>query len=151
MDVTGLVMVVAEGNRKPWLQVGWLLAATLIMTAIFLRGGNWSWGNIETTSTVLCLAAFVLWQACKKMQATKNYGVWVGLALQSLAIYISFIPQGVNYWDYPQPESWYVWFFSVAASLMAVYAAEDRRDPAHVFIPWSCAALNALIFVLVLR
>jgi hypothetical protein len=151
MDVTGLIIVVAEGNRKPWLQVGWLLAATLIILAIFFRGGNWYWGNIETISTALCVIAFVLWQACNKLQVTKNYGVWVGLALQSLAIFISFIPQGVNYLDHPRPETWYVWFFSIIASLMAIYAAEDRRNPAHVFIPWSCAALNAIIFVLVLR
>lgn len=153
MDITGLIIVIVEKNDEPWLQAGWLAAATLIMLAIWQRGGNWDWRLVETASFVACVAAVVLWQILKKMKALqeyKKYSVLAGVGLQSLAVYIAFVPQGVNYWQTPAPETWYLWFWSIVAGLLAIWAAKNRRDPAQVFIPWACTILNAIILVIVL-
>lgn len=151
LDFVGLWIVVAEKNPSPWLQVGWVAAATLIMAAIFLRGGSWNWGAIETASIVLCCTAIALWQACKLWKATAKYRVWIGLFFQTLATYVAFAPQVANYWQHPDSTTWYLWLFSIATGLMAVYGAKNRRDPASVFIPYACSFLNTLIFILVLR
>jgi hypothetical protein len=151
MDITGLWIVVAEGNRKPWLQIGWVFAATSIMTAILIRGGSWKWGNTEFLSLGLCLLAVALWQILKNGFGKKKEAVIIGLIFQTLATYISVVPQAIDYWKVPAPETWYLWFFSIVSSLMAVYAAEDRRNPVQVFIPWACAALNVSIWILVIR
>jgi hypothetical protein len=150
LDFVGLWIVVAEKNPSPWLQVGWFAASILILTAIFVRGGSWNWGVVETACIALCGAAVVLWQICKMWKATEKYGVWVGLSFQTLATYVAFAPQAVNYWEHPQPNTWYLWFFSTVTGFMAVYAADDRHNPANVFIPYACSFLNTLILILVL-
>ena len=153
LDVTGLVIAYVEGNKKPYLQLGWVLAAVLIVVAIFLRQGIWEITITEIASFVICIIAITLWLIAKNKKTIFGYDIkdkaaLIGMTFQSVAIYVSFTPQAMDYWKTPDPSTWYLWFSSIVGCLLAVYGAK-QRDIAHTFIPWACALLNAVILVLV--
>lgn len=141
LDFIGVVLAFRAGNRKPWLQVGWAMAATLIVAAILFRQHVWEWGWIETASALAFLLALCLWWWKSAAH---------GLGAYMLAMYISCIPQGIDYWNTPQPETAYVWLGSAFASFLAV-AGAPKHDYAHVFVPWAAIILNVGFTILVLR
>lgn len=144
MDVSGLWIACVEGNKRPFLQIGWVGAASLILFAILMKENAWNWGSVETSSFILCALALLLWRALGKK------GVLLGLFLQSVAVYVSFIPQAIDYWKKPDPSTWYLWFWTIVGCVCAIYAAE-KRDAPHTFIPWACIVLNTAIFILIMR
>lgn len=144
MDMLGLWMAYAEGNKKPYMQLAWVGGASLITIAILKREGSWDWGIVETVSLGLCFLAISLWKILGKR------GVLLGLTLQSTAVYVSFLPQAMYYWARPEPTTWYLWVGSALGCFLAIYGSQ-KKDAAHTFIPWASIVLNFGILALVLR
>ena len=141
LDVLGVVLAYKAGNKRPYLQIGWLVAAICIVIAIFTNGSVWNWGWIETACFALSLISVVLW-----LTKSAEVGTWFYLA----AMYISFAPQAVNYWHEPQLSTWYVWGGSALACVLAIIAAE-KRDVGHILTPAAAALMNLSILVLLFR
>lgn len=141
LDVIGLILVYKAGNEDPRIQWGWVTAAICIFAAIIFSENTLQWGWVETISLICCIASIALWQI-----KNAKWGLWPYMA----AMYISFIPQGVEYFEKPQPETWWLWFGSMLACLFAIYGAK-KYDFANLFIPFGAFVLNLLILILVMR
>lgn len=138
LDGLGLILAFTGGNKKPFLQLGWALAAVCIFTAVLLNDQPTMWGWTETSSVILCSVAIVLWVTRSALEAQ-----WAYIA----AMYISFTPLMVTYWSVPEPETLWLWLLTIVACLLAILGAE-KRDFANTFIPWAAIGLNAIIAAL---
>lgn len=140
LDALGLVLAYKGGNKRPFMQLGWTLAASCIFIALMLNGNPVKWGWVEMASVVLCGVAIFLWLTWDARVAQWSY---------MFAIYLSFTPQMVDYWVEPQPDTLWLWLWTIATCLLAVLGAE-KRDFANTFIPWGAVVLNVIITVLCL-
>jgi hypothetical protein len=138
LDFIGLVLVIRDGNKKPYLQIGWAAAALCIVLAITLSDSPWHWGWTETASLVLCGIAVLLW-----LRMSARVAIWAYMT----AMYASLAPLMVDYWYKPQPETLWLWTWTVGTCLLAIYGAQ-KRDFANTFVPWAAIVLNAIIAVL---
>ncbi len=66
------------------------------------------------------------------------------------AMYIAFVPLMVNYWYEPQPETLWLWYWTIGTCLLAIYGA-NKRDFANTFVPWGAIVLNAIVAWLCIR
>lgn len=140
LDVLGLVLAYRGGNPKPYLQLGWAFAAFCILVAVVLNKSPFKWGWTESASVVLGCVAIVLW-----LTMNARVAQWAYMA----AMYISFVPLGVDYWKEPQPETLWLWLMTIASCLLAILGAE-RRDFADTFVPWAAIGINVIITILCL-
>lgn len=144
LDVVGLWIVYKEGNKRPLIQIAWVVAAAIIMFAILIRQSIWQIGIIEIVSAIACIVAVILWKTTANHHAVK-----LALIFQTIAVYISFIPQAINYWDKPEPGTWYLWFWSAIGCALAIYSS-PKHNMVSTFIPWAALVLNILVLWLVL-
>ncbi len=138
LDFVGLILIIKAGNKKPYLQAGWFGAALCIVLAILVGKSPWQWGMTESISLAFCGAAIVLW-----LTMSARIGVWAYMA----AMYISFVPQMVDFWHKPEPDTLWLWCWTIGTCLLAIYGA-PKRDFANIFVPWAAILLNVIIAVL---
>ncbi len=141
LDALGLVLAFKGGNEKPYMQLGWALAAGCIFAAVILNGDQIVWGWTETVSVLLCGVAVMLWVTKSALTAQ-----WAYMA----ALYISFVPLMADYWEKPQPDTLWLWLLTIASCLFAVLGAKER-DFANTFVPWGAIGLNIVVVALCLR
>jgi hypothetical protein len=140
LDTLGLVLAYKDGNKKPYMQLGWAFAAACIFAAIVSSGNQVDWGWTETIAVILCGIAIILW-----ITESARVAQWAYMA----AMYISFVPQAVDFWNVPQPDTLWLWLMSLATCLLAILGAE-KRNFANTFVPWGAGILNLIITVLCL-
>jgi len=138
LDFLGLVLVYKDGNKKPYLQIGWAFASICILSAVAISGNPIGWGQTETISVILCGVSIVLWITMNARAA-----LWAFM----VAMYISFVPLMVDYWEKPQPDTLWLWLWTIISCLLAILGAE-KRDFANTFVPWAAIGLNAIISIL---
>lgn len=143
LDLLGLVLVYqdVDGNKKPYLQLGWTVAAFFIFSAVMLNGNQFKWGLIESLSVIFCGIAAVLW-----VTTTARKALWAYMA----ASYISFFPLLIDYWKKPQPDTLWLWLMTIVSCLLAILGAE-KRNFEHLFIPWAIIGLNIVLASLCIR
>lgn len=141
LDALGLVLAYKSGNKRPWIQWGWAVAASLILLATLNNKHTWAFGWVEYICIACCFISVYFWLTEKADRGLMSYIV---------AVYISFVPQLVDYWDSPQPETWWLWLGSIVACACAIYGAE-KKDFVHTFVPWACIPFNLLGYFLVTR
>lgn len=137
LDIIGVVLVFKDGNRKPYLQIGWTIAAACIVAAI-ISSSPWRWGDAETVSLILCIISILLW-----VSLNARLAIWAYM----VAMYVSCLPLIIDYWNFPQRETLWVWLWSIGACVLAIYGA-PKRDFANIFVPWSAIILNGIIAIL---
>lgn len=138
LDVLGLALVYKEGNKEPYLQIGWVLAAICIVSAIVFGDNLWHWGWAESASLALCGAAIILW-----LILNARVAIWAQVA----AMFISVIPLMIDYWHIPQPDTLWLWLSTIGTCLLAIYGT-SKRDFMNTVIPWAALILNGIIAVL---
>ena len=140
LDGLGLILAFKGGNEKPYLQLGWAMAALCIFAAVLLNGNRVMWGWTESVSVLLCCAAIVLWITKSALVAQ-----WAYMA----AMYISFVPLMADYWKEPQPETLWLWLMTIVSCLLAVLGAK-KYNFANLFVPVAATGLNVIITFLCL-
>ncbi len=140
LDFLGLILVYKDGNKKPFLQIGWCVAATCIVLSILFSNSPWQWGTIETVSVAICLLAVVLWLTMSAHIALYAYLV---------AFFVSSVPLAMDFWYHPQPGTLWVWLWTIGTCGLAIYGAE-KRDMAHTIVPWGAIILNSILAILCL-
>lgn len=141
LDAVGLFLVIKAGNKRPFLQLGWFIAACCILAAVLLGDSPWHWGMVETTAVVFCLIAVGLW-----LMLSAEIAIFAFIA----AFIIAAIPLMVDYWRNPLPETTWLWVVTVFTCLLSIYGAK-KQDVAHTAVPWSAVGLNAFITFLCVR
>lgn len=138
LDFIGLILVISDGNKKPYLQIGWTISAFCIVSAIIFNDSPWHWGIIESASSILCAISIVIW-----IKTTAHKALWAYM----VASYTSCYPLIKDYWYSSQPETIWIWLCTIAACLLAIYGA-PKRDFANVFIPWNAIIINGTLTML---
>lgn len=140
LDVLGLILAIKDGNKKPYLQLGWVLAASLIFIGAFFSESVTTWGTVETISVVMCAIAIILW---------RTLGPKAGLVAYMAAMWISFFPLAMDYLKVPQPSTVWLWQWTIVSCFLAIFGAE-KKDFTNTFVPWGCVGLNVIMWYLCL-
>jgi hypothetical protein len=138
LDVLGLTLVMKAGNKEPYLQTGWVVAAFLVLLSVLFNQSPWHWGWTESTSLFLCAVAVLLW-----LTKTARVALWAYIA----AMWISFVPLMVDYWHVPQVDTLWLWLATIASCLFSILGSE-KRDFTNTGVPWAVIALNSVISTL---
>lgn len=134
LDITGLALAIASGNKEPWMQAGWTFAAVTIVTAILFSNKTFSWGNVEWVSLFFCGVAILTWV---------NLGAERGFWAYAAAVYISVIPLVLDNWKEPQRTTTWVWAWSVVVCILQLLSIkEGQYNMGHVFVPTALLVLN---------
>jgi hypothetical protein len=147
LDFVGLYLAYATGNTEPYIQIGWCVAATIILLATFVRKGEWVWSKTETGVLLICLASVAVWLSSK--------AVTVSLLGYVAAAVISAIPQAKDYLKHPEAarKSAWVWQVSIVAILFSIAAklANSEFGAEHILVYVALLGLNAAMTYLCLR
>lgn len=138
LDVLGVILAYKDGNKQPYLQIGWTVAATCVVLAIAFGDSPWQWGQTETISLLLCGVATVLWLMMSARAALFAY---------MAAMYLSTVPLIVDYWRQPQSGTLWVWLWTIVGCALAIYGA-PKRDFTYTFVPWAAIVMNGFIALL---
>lgn len=151
IDVIGLSLAYQVYKEKkgakisdaPLMQAGWLIASICILVAILSQNRFTQWGPIEMISLLCCVVSIAIWIKKDAQSGLWPYGV---------AMYVSFAPQLADYLREPQPETWWLWFGTIVASLLAIFAAKKgERKLKDCFAAWVSLPLNTAALAIVLR
>ncbi|MEN9337791.1 MAG: hypothetical protein RIQ41_105 [Candidatus Parcubacteria bacterium] len=147
LDFVGLYLAYATGNTEPYIQIGWCVAATIILLATFVRKGQWVWSKTETGVLLICLTSVAIWLSSKAMT--------VSLLGYVTADVISAIPQAKDYVKNPEAarKSAWVWQVSIVAILFSIAAklVNGEFGAEHTLVYVALLGLNAAMTYLCLR
>ena len=147
LDFVGLYLAYVTGNTEPYIQIGWCVAAIIILLATFVRKGEWVWSKTETGILLICLASVAIWLSSK--------AVTVSLLGYVTAAVISVIPQAKDYLKNPEVarKSAWLWQVSIVAILFSIAAklVNGKTGVEDLLVYVSLLVLNAVMTYLCLR
>lgn len=147
LDVVGLYLTYATGNHEPYIQIGWCVAALLIVAAAFVRKGDWQWTSIDTAVLILCALSVAIWLSSEAVLAS--------LLGYLIAAFLSALPQARDYVRHPDVarKSAWVWQVSVIAILFPLVAkyVEGKSGIEHTLVYWALIGLNVIMSALCMR
>ncbi len=143
LDVIGLALVILSGNKEPFIQAGWTLAAIFVFIAACVNRGNWEWTLVETFSLVCCVVSIAVW--------IMSGSAWSLLAYV-FAGYFSAIPQAKQYWlDHVEArKSAWLWVVSCFALALAIFGIPSF-SPEYSVVPVGFLLLNVAMSWITLR
>lgn len=147
LDFVGLYLAYATGNDEPYIQLGWCIAATLIVVAAWLRKGDWVWTHNETVVLVICTASVFVWLTSE--------AVLISILGYLAAAYLSALPQAKDYLRHPEVarKSAWVWQVSIIAITfpLAAKLIESKYGIGDTLIYYALIGLNMIMAGLCLR
>jgi hypothetical protein len=147
LDFVGLYLAYATGNEEPYIQLGWCVAATLIVIAAWVRKGDWVWTQNETFVLILCGASVFVWLTSE--------AVLVSLLGYLAAAYLSVWPQAKDYRRNPEvaKKSAWVWQVSIVAIAFPLIAkfVENKYGVGDTLIYYALIGLNVIMASLCMR
>ncbi len=108
LDFAGLYLAYATGNDEPYIQLGWCVAAILIVLAAWLRKGDWLWTRTETIVLVICAVSVGVWLTSE--------AVALSLIGYLLAVFLSAVPQARDYLRHPDVARKSAWVWQQSCS-----------------------------------
>ncbi len=150
LDFVGFYLTYVTGNKEPYIQVGWCIAATFILIAAWLRRGIWRWTNIESITLAITAASVTVW-----VMGAKGEVAVLALSGYIAACFVSVWPQARDYVRHPDMarKSAWVWQVSVIAILFPLAAkyVEDKTGVEHTLVYWALIGLNVIMSALCMR
>ena len=147
LDVVGLYLAYATGNHEPYIQLGWCIAAVIIVIAAWVQKGDWVWTQNETVVLIVCTTSVFVWLASE--------AVLISLIGYLVAAYLSAWPQARDYLRHPKVarKSAWVWQVSIVAILLPLTAklVESKYGIGDTLIYWALIGLNLIMSILCMR
>ncbi len=147
LDFVGLYLAYATGNTEPYIQIGWCVAATLILVATWTRKGEWVWTKTESLVLVTCVASILVWVTSK--------AVTISLLSYIIAAILSAWPQAKDYMKNPRAAraSAWMWQVSIIAILFSLVAkfVNNEYGVEHTFVYYALLGLNVAMAMLCSR
>ena len=147
LDVVGLYLTYATGNHEPYIQIGWCIAALLIVVAAFVRKGDWQWTSIDTAVLIICAGSVAVWLTSE--------AVFASLLGYLIAAFLSALPQAHDYVRHPDMarKSAWVWQVSAIAIIFPLVAkyVEGKSGIEHTLVYWALIGLNVIMSGLCMR
>ena len=150
LDFVSLYLADGTGKNKPYIEIGWCVAATIIvlgLLATFAKKGKWVWSKTETVVLLVSFASVLVWLGSKE--------VIISLLGLATAFVISAIPQAKDYLKNPvvARKSAWVWQVSIVAILFSIAAklvnSEFGAEQLLVYI--SLLGINTVMTYVCLR
>lgn len=150
LDFVGLYLTYVTGNDEPYIQIGWCIAATLILMAAWSRRGIWHWTNIETITLVVTVASVAVW-----IFGAANKVAIFALVGYLVACFVSVWPQARDYLQRPElaHKSAWLWQTSVL-SLVFIIASKwvaGKFGVGDTLVYYALFGLNIMMTVLCMR
>ncbi len=147
LDFVGLYLAYATGNDEPYIQLGWCVAAMLIVIAAWIRKGDWVWTQNETAVLVICGVSVFVWLASE--------AVLISLLGYLAATYLSVWPQAKDYLHNPEvaKKSAWVWQVSIVAIAFPLIAkfVENKYGVGDTLVYYALIGLNVIMASLCMR
>jgi hypothetical protein len=147
LDFIGLYLAYATGNTEPYIQIGWCVAATLILIATWIRKGEWIWMKTETLVLLTCVASILVWVTSK--------AVIISLLGYIIAAILSAWPQAKDYMKnqkVARASAW-IWQVSAIAILFSLGAKflNNEYGVEHTLVYYALLGLNVAMATLCTR
>ena len=147
LDMAGLYLAYATGNKEPYIQAGWCIAALLIVIATWKCKGDWQWTKTESMVLAICVLSVIV---CLMSQS-----VLISLLGYLTAAFLSVWPQAKDYLRHPDVarKSVWVWQVSIVAILFPLIAklVEGKYGVEHTLIYYALIGLNLIMAALCMR
>lgn len=147
LDFAGLYLAYATGNDEPYIQIGWCVAAALIVLAAWTRKGDWLWTRTDTAVLIICAVSVGVWLTSE--------AVALSLVGYLLAAFLSALPQARDYLRHPDVarKSAWVWQVSIIAILfpLAAKLVEAKYGVEHTLVYYALISLNVFMAGLCMR
>lgn len=125
----------------PYLQAGWTIAAMIILAAIVHVGFTVAWSRIEKVSVFAAVAAAVLRFYLPDEPA---------MIVLIIGMLMSIWPQARDYWHKPDPRTLWVWYMSIAATLLQAGSITELSWK-EILLPLTYFGVNAGMVAIILR
>ena len=119
MDGVLVALSIRAGNKKPYLFIGWTLAALLVTTGMILKGASWQIGFVEIVSFIGVIIATYFWVTNKSER---------GLYASAIAMFIAGVPQIVTFWTSPAIDTWWLWAGTALACTFSILASPRLQN-----------------------
>lgn len=150
LDFVGLYLTYVTGNKEPYIQLGWCVAATLIVVATWIRRGDWQWTRIESITLAITVASVAVW-----IIGAKGEVAILALSGYILACFVSVWPQARDYIKRPDVAQKSAWMWQVSLlSLTFIIASKwvaGKFGFGDTLVYYALFLLNAIMMALCLR
>lgn len=100
MDGVLVALSIRGGNKKPFLFIGWTLAALLVTAGMLINGAVWQIGFVEMVSIGAVILSVYFWVTDKSEK---------GLFACAVAMFVAGLPQIASFWNTPATGTWWLW------------------------------------------
>jgi uncharacterized membrane protein YbaN (DUF454 family) len=143
LDVCAVLMLIKAGNKKPYLQVGWMFAACFVTITLLFTNSVWQWGWVETASVFLTCVCAWFWMTEEKEKVA-------GLFACSIAMFVAGVPQIYSFWNMPQQDTWWLWACTLLACIIS-FAGAPKFDVRNTLLTLTSAVYNVVILAVLFR
>jgi hypothetical protein len=147
LDIVGLYLAYATGNHEPYIQIGWVFAASLIVLAAWKQKGDWVWSKTESWVLTLCTVSMGIW--------VLSGDVVISLGGYILAAWLSAVPQARDYIKNPKAASASAWVWQVSIVSMAFTLASKfvtgKTGAEHTLVYYALTLMNIVMAMLCMR
>lgn len=119
MDGILVVLSIRAGNKKPYLFIGWTLAALLVTTGMFINGAIWQFGFVEMISIGVAILSVYFWITDKSED-----GLWAC----AIGMFVAGVPQIFSFWDVPAINTWWLWAGSGSACVLSILGSAKWKS-----------------------
>jgi uncharacterized membrane protein len=147
LDGVGLYLAFATGNDEAYIQIGWCLAALMIVIGAWKQKGDWVWTENETQTLILCIASVVVWL----MSEAVTFSLLGYIAATAFSVW----PQAKDYIrdQVMARKSAWIWQVSIIAIVFPIAAKllQGKYGAEHLLLYGWFLVLNVCMAALCMR
>lgn len=123
--MNGIVVFLSikEGNKRPWLFIGWTVTTSITTVGMILKGASFQIGTTEIISILGVITSVYFWIKNKTANA---------LIACAVAMFIAGIPQMVNFWYTPAISTWWLWAGNAIACALSMFGSAKWKSISNV-------------------
>lgn len=141
MDGILVALSIRGGNKKPFLFIGWTLAALLITFGILINGAVWQIGFVEMVSIGAVILSVYFWVKDKSEK---------GLFACAVAMFVAGLPQITSFWHTPATGTWWLWAGTAFVCTLSILGSA-RWKSAHNAPTISSLLYQAIVLAVLFR
>ena len=136
LDFISLLTAYYAGNKKPWLQIAFVVGALTVVSVLLVKG-TWSWGIVEILSVIGVVISLLVWW---------KIGPTAGVIASTIATDIAGLPAMHDAILLPSdPSSAWMWGI-IAISAICLLISTEKWTVKDRLYPTSTLVYNALMF-----
>lgn len=134
MDSVLVALAIRGGNKRPFLFIGWTVAAALVSVSALINGATWKLGFAEWVSIAGVAVAICFW-----LKNNSGYGLYAC----AIALFLAGVPQISDFWDVPATGTWWLWVGTAIACTLSILGSAKWANASNV------PTLSSLVYQIV--